>query len=66
MNMTIGRSAVRGEDDRGAMSGLDRLLVCPVDKSALERDNERFVCPVCGRCYPIEEGIPNMLVGKYE
>ncbi|MBA3413963.1 MAG: hypothetical protein H0U10_01900 [Chloroflexia bacterium] len=48
------------------MAGLDRLLVCPVDKSALERDREGFVCPVCGRCYPIEEGIPNMLVGQGE
>ncbi len=55
-----------GEDDRAAMAGLDRLLVCPVDKSALERDREGFVCPVCGRCYPIEEGIPNMLVGQGE
>ncbi len=55
-------AAVGGEGDLEAMAGLNRLLVCPVDKSALERDNEGFVCPVCGRRYPIEEGIPNMLV----
>lgn len=38
------------------------LLVCPVDKQALRLEGETLVCTVCERVYPIEDGIPNMLV----
>lgn len=38
------------------------LLVCPVDKSDLLLDDSVLVCQRCGRRYPIEDGIPNMLV----
>ena len=38
------------------------LLVCPVDKADLRLEGETLVCTVCGRRYPIEDGIPNMLV----
>jgi uncharacterized protein YbaR (Trm112 family) len=38
------------------------LLVCPVDKEALRLDGQSLVCTACGRVYPIEDGIPNMLV----
>jgi uncharacterized protein YbaR (Trm112 family) len=38
------------------------ILVCPVDKEELRLEDQRLVCTVCGRVYPIEDGIPNMLV----
>jgi len=38
------------------------LLVCPVDKQPVRVDEVSLVCTVCGRVYPIEDGIPNMLV----
>lgn len=38
-----------------------KLLVCPVDKGALSTESEGLVCAVCGRRYPVTDGIPNML-----
>ena len=38
------------------------LLVCPVDKEDLRVEGETLVCTRCHRVYPIEDGIPNMLV----
>ncbi len=38
------------------------LLVCPVDKQDLRLENQELICTSCGRRYPIEDGIPNMLV----
>ena len=57
---------VGGEaDDRPAISpDLMAILVCPVDKQKLRLDGERLICTACGRIYPIEEGIPNMLVDE--
>lgn len=47
------------------------ILVCPLDKAALELevdetdDDEilegRLTCTECGEVYPIEDGIPNLL-----
>lgn len=47
---------------------LARLLVCPVDKSDLIEDEEsqRLVCTTCGRRYPVQDGIPIMLVAAAE
>ena len=59
-------SGVGGEaDDQPAISpDLLAILVCPVDKQELRLDGERLICTACGRIYPIEEGIPNMLVDE--
>jgi uncharacterized protein YbaR (Trm112 family) len=38
------------------------LLVCPVDHGKLELEGTQLHCTVCDRNYPIENGIPNMLV----
>ena len=38
------------------------ILVCPVDKQDLRLEGDHLVCTSCGRSYPIEDGIPNMLV----
>ncbi len=40
---------------------LDRL-VCPVDHQPVKLDGQELVCTVCARRYPIEAGIPNMVV----
>lgn len=47
---------------------LAELLVCPVDKADLTEDDaaQRLVCTVCGRSYPVREGIPIMLVDEAE
>lgn len=38
------------------------LLVCPVDHQPVKLDGQELVCTVCARRYPIEAGIPNMVV----
>ncbi len=38
------------------------ILVCPIDKQAVRLEGETLVCTACARVYPIEDGIPNMLV----
>lgn len=44
------------------------VLVCPVDKADLTEDVEasRLQCTECGRRYPVEDGIPIMLVDRAE
>lgn len=52
-----------GDTSGGTVSAeLLSILVCPVDKQALRQDAATLVCTACGRVYPIEDGIPNMLV----
>lgn len=47
---------------------LAAILVCPVDKAALGEDvaAQRLVCTLCGRRYPVRDGIPVMLVEQAE
>lgn len=47
---------------------LAEVLVCPVDKADLTEDVDasRLECTQCGRRYPVEDGIPIMLVDKAE
>ena len=47
---------------------LAAVLVCPVDKSDLVQDTEsgHLVCTVCGRRYPVRDGIPIMLIDQAE
>jgi uncharacterized protein YbaR (Trm112 family) len=47
---------------------LRSLLVCPVDHGELTDDEKarRLVCTVCGRRYPVRDGIPVMLVEEAE
>lgn len=43
---------------------LARILACPADLGDLEEDEagSRLVCRRCGRQYPVQDGIPVMLV----
>lgn len=54
------------EDGEVISDALLALLVCPIDKARLDLVESRLVCTVCGREYPIENGIPNMLVEEDE
>ncbi len=38
------------------------ILACPICKTAVHLDGETLVCESCGRRYPVEDGIPIMLV----
>jgi hypothetical protein len=42
---------------------LKEILVCPEDKGALKEleKEKKLQCTVCGRCYPVEDGIPVMI-----
>jgi uncharacterized protein YbaR (Trm112 family) len=48
--------------EAGISLDLLNLLVCPVDKAELQLLGTTLVCTSCGRRYPIEDGIPNMLI----
>jgi uncharacterized protein YbaR (Trm112 family) len=37
------------------------LLACPVDRSEVRLDESELVCTQCGRRYPVQNGIPNMV-----
>ena len=38
------------------------LLVCPLDHGPLDYSSAKLTCTICGKVYPVEDGIPNMLV----
>ena len=40
------------------------ILVCPLGKAPLRLEGETLVCTKCGLVYPIEDGIPSMLVDE--
>ncbi|MFM9106935.1 MAG: Trm112 family protein [Chloroflexota bacterium] len=48
--------------DRPVSEELLRLLVCPIAHSDLRVEGTDLICTRCGRRYPVEDGIPNMLV----
>ena len=49
-------------------SDLMEILVCPAEQGDLSQDEEtsRLICDVCGRRYPVRDGIPVMLVDEAE
>ena len=42
------------------------ILACPLCRADLEysKDKKKLLCSGCGKKYPIEEEIPNLLPGK--
>ena len=42
------------------------ILCCPACHGAVEERPEGVLCLACGRRYPIEDGIPVMLVDRAE
>lgn len=41
---------------------LIEVLVCPKDHADLRLVGNELVCEACGARYPIEDGVPNMLI----
>lgn len=52
------------EPERISQALLD-VLQCPLGKAPLEQVDDRLVCP-CGVSFPIEDGIPVMLLDRAE
>ncbi|CAN5751126.1 Trm112 family protein [soil metagenome] len=44
--------------------GLAQILVCPADHGELTQDEtaSTLTCQTCGRVFPVEDGIPVMLL----
>jgi len=42
------------------------ILACPACKGGVEHKEGKIVCLQCGRRYPIQDGIPILLVDKAE
>jgi uncharacterized protein YbaR (Trm112 family) len=42
------------------------LLACPVDHSPVLLESDGLRCTECGRRFPIENGVPNMLIDDEE
>jgi len=43
-----------------------QILACPACHAALEQRGERLCCVGCDRRYPIEDGIPVLLLDEAE
>jgi uncharacterized protein YbaR (Trm112 family) len=56
----------RRGNDENLPEWLLTLLVCPVDRGNLNRIGDALECTVCGRRYPIRDGIPVMIVEELE
>jgi uncharacterized protein YbaR (Trm112 family) len=41
-------------------------LVCPACHGDLRLGNSRLICSVCGRAYPIIDGIPALIIARAE
>ena len=42
------------------------ILACPLCKEEVHLEDDRIVCPECGRRFPIRDGIPVMLLDEAE
>lgn len=42
------------------------ILVCPACRGSVKEEKGKIVCAGCGRKYPVENGIPVMLVDEAE
>ena len=45
-------------------SAVLNLLACPACQGALSVDEQRLVCAMCGRAYPIVGGIPVLIAER--
>jgi uncharacterized protein YbaR (Trm112 family) len=57
-------STSRADESSIVSAELLDLLVCPVDKQPVEAKGDELVCTSCGRTYPVEQGVPNMIVDE--
>lgn len=40
------------------------VLRCPIGKAELKQENDFLICTNCGAKYPIEDGIPILLIDE--
>ncbi len=60
---SLNGSGPGGGTKRTISKELLEILACPADKQPVELQGEDFlICRTCGRRYPIEDGIPIMLI----
>lgn len=45
-----GKQIIKGES-------LEQILVCPICKDSVQKSENKFICSLCGRNYPIYDGI---------
>ncbi len=50
------------EQGTGISTDLLAILVCPIDHAPLTTEGQNLVCTKCARRYPVQNGIPNMVV----
>lgn len=55
-------SAVSIGGKRTISPELLEILACPADKQPVTLEDDFLVCHSCGRRYPVEDGIPIMLI----
>jgi uncharacterized protein YbaR (Trm112 family) len=59
---SAGAGTLPTETKRTISPELLEILACPADKQPVELQDTFLVCHTCGRKYPIEDGIPIMLI----
>ncbi len=57
-----GYQALPAGGKRTISNELLEILACPADKQKVELQDDFLICRSCGRRYPIEDGIPIMLI----
>ncbi|HZG66137.1 MAG TPA: Trm112 family protein [Herpetosiphonaceae bacterium] len=57
-----GYQALSAGGKRTISNELLEILACPADKQKVELQDDFLICRSCGRRYPIEDGIPIMLI----
>lgn len=57
-----GIGAGQGGTQRTISPELLEILACPADKQPVELQDNFLICRTCGRRYPVEDGIPIMLI----
>jgi uncharacterized protein YbaR (Trm112 family) len=74
MTSRAGQRGERNRRERATREPVDspiapwllELLVCPADHGALSVIESGLVCRVCGRRYPVVDGIPRLLLERGE
>lgn len=64
--MTASDGRGSGQDEPVIAEDLLEILACPACRGEIKLAGNRLVCQHCGRRYPIEDGIPIMLIERAE
>lgn len=60
--VNTGTNAALSGGKRTISPELLEILACPSDKQPVKLEGDFLVCHTCGRKYPVEDGIPIMLI----